>query len=338
MVIATSPKARSRSTTQTSRARRGQGDAEVHGHRGLAHPALGGEDREDLAVAVAFAVAVGPLIASQVLLRPVDRAAERGRGRLRRTTARCRPAWPGRRPGARARAGSGRPGGGVRRPGPGRPGPARPHVERGPEDDGVLTATVEPAVDLVGARDDLCSAGSAVVSTPAVVVSASTRIGMVVLPGFGSERSALNRFALLTPLDGGDLRVGVEQAEGELAVACWRRAPARPRPAMTATVSRVFGSCSVVCAPVASVVVVATTVVVPAPITWTFGSSSAAVAALGVGAGHEDRDLVARVHEAGDPGGVGQVDRDRDLALGDGQAGGRRRSRRTSRLISCSPG
>ena len=43
---------------------------------------------------------------------------------------------------------------------------------------------------------------------------------------------------------------------------------------VTARVSRVFGSCSAVCAPSASVVVVGDTVVVPTPITWMLGSSS----------------------------------------------------------------
>ena len=46
----------------------------------------------------------------------------------------------------------------------------------------------------------------------------------------------------------------------------------------TERVKSVLGSCSVVCAPAGSVVVVLTTVVAPTAITWTLGSSSRVVA------------------------------------------------------------
>ena len=109
----------------------------------------------------------------------------------------------------------------------------------------------------------------------------------------------------------------------------------------SASVISVRGSCSVVWVPSAVVVVVWVVVVEPTPITVDLRSSSSRVKSHRcVGAVEEDRHLGAGVDEAGDAGGVGQADRDRDHPLGDGE--GRPASASTSAPnlseTICSPG
>ena len=117
--------------------------------------------------------------------------------------------------------------------------------------------------------------GSAEVSTPAVVESGSTRMGMGVLPG--GARGSVEEVGLVGALRRRDLGVVVEQAEGQLAVACWRRGPSRRRPGRrrASAASWAAARCSGRRSGRWSWSVA--TVVVPAPITWTLGSSSRGV-------------------------------------------------------------